>query len=118
MSSSRKSRDPAVFRQVRECAVLLVAGVLRDAGYDDAATGIDPDRCEIQIRLNGQSAGMSQGGDQLGGAIGAGDQDLMFGYACDDTPELMPAPIIYVHRLARRQAELRRSGVLLWDALC
>ena len=113
-----KMCDPAVFRQVCERAVSLVAGVLRDAGYDDAATGIDPDRCEIQIRLNCQMADISQGVDQLGGAIGAGDQGLMFSYACDETPELMPVPIIYAHRLVRRQTELRRSGVLLWDALC
>lgn len=109
-----KSRDLAVFRTVRERAISLVAGVLRGAGYTDAATGIDPDRCEVQVRFNGQSADISQGVDRSDGVIGAGDQGLMFGYACDDTPELMPAPIVYAHRLVRRQAELRRSGVLPW----
>ncbi|MBL0295617.1 MAG: methionine adenosyltransferase [Betaproteobacteria bacterium] len=109
-----KTRDLAVFRTVRERAVSLVAGVLREAGYTDAATGIDPDRCEVQVRFNGQSADISQGVDRSDGVIGAGDQGLMFGYACDDTPELMPAPIVYAHRLVRRQAELRRSGVLPW----
>ncbi len=109
-----KTRDLAVFRTVRERAVSLVAGVLRGAGYTDAATGIDPDRCEVQVRFNGQSADISQGVDRSDGVIGAGDQGLMFGYACDDTPELMPAPIVYAHRLVRRQAELRRSGVLPW----
>jgi len=109
-----KTRDLAVFRTVRERAVSLVAGVLRGAGYTDAATGIDPDRCEVQVRFNGQSADISQGVDRSDGVIGAGDQGLMFGYACDDTPELMPAPIVYAHRLVRRQAELRGSGVLPW----
>jgi len=54
-----KTRDLAVFRTVRERAVSLVAGVLRGAGYTDAATGIDPDRCEVQVRFNGQSADIS-----------------------------------------------------------
>jgi S-adenosylmethionine synthetase len=109
-----KARDPDVFRQVRERAVPIVAGVLRDAGYRDGATGIDPERCEVQVRFNGQSADINRGVDRADGVIGAGDQGLMFGYACDETPELMPAPIVYAHRLVRRQAELRRSGALPW----
>jgi S-adenosylmethionine synthetase len=109
-----KTRDPDVFRQVRERAVAIVAGVLRDAGYRDGATGIDPERCEVQVRFNGQSADINRGVDRADGVIGAGDQGLMFGYACDETPELMPAPIVYAHRLVRRQAELRRSGGLPW----
>ena len=109
-----KTRDPNVFRQVRESAVPIVAGVLRDAGYHDSATGIDPERCEVQVRFNGQSADINRGVDRADGVIGAGDQGLMFGYACDETPELMPAPIVYAHRLVRRQAELRRLGTLPW----
>jgi S-adenosylmethionine synthetase len=109
-----KTRDPGVFRQMRERAAPIVAGVLRDAGYRDGATGIDPERCEVQVRFNGQSADINRGVDRADGVIGAGDQGLMFGYACDETPELMPAPIVYAHRLVRRQAELRRSGAMPW----
>ena len=109
-----KTRRPETFRAVRERAVAIVSDVLRDAGYRSSATGIDPERCEIQVRFNGQSADINQGVDREDGVIGAGDQGLMFGYACDDTPERMPAPIVFAHRLVRRQAELRRSGALPW----
>ena len=109
-----KTRSPETFRAVRERAVTIVSDVLRDTGYRDSTTGIDPERCEIQVRFNGQSADINQGVDREDGVIGAGDQGLMFGYACDDTPELMPAPIVFAHRLVRRQAKLRRNGVLPW----
>jgi S-adenosylmethionine synthetase len=109
-----KTRNPETFRHVRERAVSIVSGVLREAGYQNSATGIDPERCEIQVRFNGQSTDINQGVDREDGVLGAGDQGLMFGYACDETPELMPAAIIYAHRLVSKQAELRRSGVLPW----
>ena len=109
-----KTRSPETFRHVRERAVSIVSGVLREAGYQSSTTGIDPERCEIQVRLNGQSTDINQGVDREDGVLGAGDQGLMFGYACDETLELMPAAIIYAHRLVSKQAELRRSGVLPW----
>lgn len=102
------------FVAVRDAAASLVRQVLEEAGYSNADTGIDPNRCEIQIRFNGQSQDINQGVDRADGALGAGDQGLMFGYACDETPELMPAPIVYAHRLVRLQADLRKSGALPW----
>ena len=67
-----KTRSPETFRAVRERAVTIVSDVLRDAGYRDGATGIDPERCEIQVRFNGQSADINQGVDREDGVIGAG----------------------------------------------
>ncbi|AKJ70271.1 methionine adenosyltransferase [Pandoraea thiooxydans] len=109
-----KTRRIEDFHAVRESADSLVRSVLRDTGYRDAQTGISPEQCEIQIRFNGQSQDISQGVDRADGVLGAGDQGLMFGYATDETPELMPAPIVFAHRLVRRQSELRKSGLLPW----
>jgi S-adenosylmethionine synthetase len=107
-------RDPGVVAEIRTLTPAIVRRVLTEAGYRSATTGIDPKNCEIDVRFNGQSADINQGVDRDDGVLGAGDQGLMFGFACDETPELMPAAILHAHRLVRRQSELRQSGELPW----
>ena len=80
------------------------------AGYDHAAYGLDGATCAVLSALGRQSREIGAGVDKGG----AGDQGMMFGYACDDTPELMPAPVSYAHKLVRRLSDARRSGELPW----
>ncbi len=102
-------------------AVVDYIGVARDTikriGYDNADFGIDYKSCAVLVAYDKQSPDIAQGVDEGKGLDldqGAGDQGLMFGYACDETPELMPAAIYYAHRIVERQSQLRKDGRLPW----
>jgi S-adenosylmethionine synthetase len=86
----------------------LARSVIADIGYSDAAMGFDSKTCGIINSIQSQSPDIAMGVD----TGGAGDQGLMFGYACDETPELMPLPIMMAHRLVRQLSEVRRAGQL------
>lgn len=100
----------------------IVRGVVKDIGYNDSSLGFDYKTCAVLSSIDEQSADIAMGVDEASDGAkddelesrGAGDQGMMFGYACDETEQLMPLPITLAHALTRKLTEVRKNGVLQW----
>lgn len=92
----------------------IIRKVIQDIGYNDPSLGFDSESCAVLTSIGKQSSDIAQGVNLSPEKIGAGDQGIAIGFACDETDVLMPATITYAHRLMKRQSKLRKSGTLPW----